>query len=712
LPSLHGDRIFLKARLTVAAPSGRVPTQAELQACSLGQLDPERCREVARHLAEHPECLPFVEATPDDEVVRHLRGAGTLPRARSRPWLLEMAVEAVLPVLGGCAGALAGGAEGGLVGVAAEKAINFFGRLIIDKWRDWLRGLPAGLQAAALTELAETAPEVARSEVAAALAVKAPQASPADRQVAIDYLSAIPRSVRRSLLSSREKGGRQLPPTIAPDNSLSLLQLLPTDLPPYPAPTDLPGTDYRLEELIGSGGFGAVYRASSPSLQYLPLAIKFCPDRSLLPALQQERDNLERLMREGGKTWSSRLVRLYGYDLEHRTPYLVCEFVAGGDLVRWLASRRGTADRGLNPAEALALITQVADALAFAHERGLVHRDLKPANVLMTGEGTIKLADFGIGGVVARQAVQASRIGTMASCHLSAAEQVSLFRGAGTPLYMSLEQKQGADPDPRHDVYSLGVMWYQLLVGDVTREMTHGWARELEKKFGVPVAHISLIEKCVGWIEERPRNAGELLPLLSAFQASEGTQTRTTASELPPARSVPAAAEVSLPPPWSLESHSAESPVPPTAESARFRQLRFVTGMRQLLERHEMADSASGLHWPVVQGIVLGGLTGYLVGGGLGSLLYHVLFQWLGEGSENAGLIAISGGVIVGLACWIAVIWLRLRLHWKAIRDCVAKIDQMLTMFPQECQTWGGRAALADRETVKVILRELKTRQR
>jgi hypothetical protein len=97
-------------------------------------------------------------------------------------------------------------------------------------------------------------------------------------------------------------------------------------------------------------------------------------------------------------------------------------------------------------------------------------------------------------------------------------ERASLFRGAGTPLYMAPEQRRGAAPDPRHDLYSLGVMWFQLLVDDVTRELHPGWAKELTVRFRVPRAHIDLIERCVGWLEERPGDAGELLGLLRAAE--------------------------------------------------------------------------------------------------------------------------------------------------------------------------------------------------
>src|SRR5207248_6399488 len=129
--------------------------------------------------------------------------------------------------------------------------------------------------------------------------------------------------------------------------------------------------------------------------------------------------------------------------------------------------------------------------LAFAHGQGLVHRDLKPANVLMDG-ATLKLADFGLGGVSASR--PSSQTGTLTTL----AEQVSLFRGAGTPLYMSPEQRRGAPADPRHDLYSLGVIWYQLLVGDMRRELHPAWAKELTGRFGVPTEQVALIERCVG----------------------------------------------------------------------------------------------------------------------------------------------------------------------------------------------------------------------
>jgi WD40 repeat protein len=173
---------------------------------------------------------------------------------------------------------------------------------------------------------------------------------------------------------------------------------------------------------------------------------------------------------------------------------------------------------------ALGLMRRICEAVAFAHSRGLVHRDIKPSNILVSGN-TIKLADFGIGGVVARFAASRSSVGT-ALADLTASEQRSLFRGAGTPLYMSPEQRQGDPPEPRHDVYSIGVMWYQFLVSDFTRELHAGWADELAEEYDVPQKQIDIIQQCVGYQKNRPATAKELLDLLPSPTLPSSPPTR------------------------------------------------------------------------------------------------------------------------------------------------------------------------------------------
>jgi serine/threonine protein kinase len=498
---------------------------------------------------------------------------------KQRNILLYLAAEGVIAVLGGCAGAVAGGPMAGLAGVAVgkavEKAVNLFGRGIVERWRKRLEETPAEANAA-VAELAAMPAAEARAEARSILLDLAPDADAADVSIALEFLSAIPRAVDRALVPD-PKGGRSLPLAVSFAESRSLLRLLPETVPPYPAPAELPGTPYQLDALIGAGGFGAVYRASSRTLQHLPLAIKFCLDPAVFHTLNQERSNLERLMRAGGRG-SDHVVKLYGYDLDHPTPYLVYEYVAGGDLTQLVARNSG----GVSPPEARAWVTQIAEGLAFAHRAGLVHRDVKPANILVSvascqlpvvaaagarpprhAEGTdvgdigrqqqlatddwqratLKVADFGLGGVAAALAAR-SRIGTTTADYLSLADQASLFRGAGTPLYMSPEQRRGAPPDPRHDLFALGVVWFQLLAGDVSRELHPGWAKELTVKHGVPPSHIAVIERCVGWFEERPKNAGELLELLRELPDSPVPVRTVPVAPAPPIAPSPSAETV------------------------------------------------------------------------------------------------------------------------------------------------------------------------
>jgi serine/threonine protein kinase len=639
--------------------------------------------------------------------------------------LLKLAIEGVIPVLGGCAGALAGGIAGGVVGVAVgqgvEKAINFFGPHIVRKWAAWFRGQPPGARQAAVAELAALPPEQARQQVAAAVEQLAPGADRADKDRAVEYLTAIPRSVQRSLVSDRSAGGLTLPPTLSVEDPQALLQLLPTDVPPYAAPSALPGTEYRLEELIGTGGFGAVYRATNPSLQYLPLAIKFCLDPALRDTLRQERKNLERLMKAGGQSWSPRIVRLYGYNLEHATPFLVYEYVSGGDLVHWLAARQARDGGRLRPAEVVKLIAQVAEALAFAHQRGLVHRDLKPANVLI-GDKTLKLADFGIGGVVAQQAARGSRIGTVAANQLSLAEQVSLYRGAGTPLYMSVEQRRGEAPDPRHDLYSLGVLWYQLLVGDVTRELHHGWADELKEKLAAPRQHIEMIQRCVGWIEKRPRDAGKLLQELRSAAAAAPTP--------PGLPEAPAAAAPQPPAPPPLPSNvkkpadassNPQPPAPPPLSSDNPRHTRLVIGLKRLLGCHQaVALTRRGPAVVTVLGVLVGVVAFLAIRAGFMEILKPTNplvapeeeWEAYRRSDDRAGKISTLLGVLGGLGVGGGLLfWLMLRsrkVQPRAEQDLEVKAKALLGEFPQECQAWGGLPALRDPDVLKEMIRAVE----
>jgi serine/threonine protein kinase len=127
-------------------------------------------------------------------------------------------------------------------------------------------------------------------------------------------------------------------------------------------------------------------------------------------------------------------------------PYLVLEYVDGTLLREYLRQRAP-----LLPEEAVSITIQLADALQYCHEHGVVHRDLKPENILIQPDGTVKLVDFGIALLQGARRLTFRRLTT----------------GFGTPDYMAPEQVQGDRGDARTDVYALGVMLYEMLTGDV-----------------------------------------------------------------------------------------------------------------------------------------------------------------------------------------------------------------------------------------------------
>ena len=246
-------------------------------------------------------------------------------------------------------------------------------------------------------------------------------------------------------------------------------------------------------------------------------------------------------------------------------------------------------------------------------------------------------------------------------------------------------------------------MWYQLLVGDVTREMHPGWVDELEEA-GAPREQVELIRRCVG--ARRPKDAGELLPLLRVAQAPRGEAQNRAAAPEPDPISEPAAEDAPPPAPLSGGRSSVKVPGPSTAESERSRNIRFATGLRQLLGCHQVVAKWRAITWQVMLAVSVGLPAGFF--GASGIILPFK--ESLSDGALAAACVLL-GLAIIGGSVWLGI-WFRRKARRSAEEALASKIDQLLAEFPQECQTWGGRAALADREIVKEIFRELETPQR
>jgi len=196
---------------------------------------------------------------------------------------------------------------------------------------------------------------------------------------------------------------------------------------------------YVVQEKLGQGGMGVVYKALDPQLQRLAavkvLASELAADTKFVARFQREARVLASLS-------SPYVAQIYFISELERPPFFAMEFIEGPTLGRVLA------DQGKLPLRrALELVTQMEQGLAHAAEKGIIHRDIKPDNVMLTLKGQVKLTDFGLVKVASGPGLTSRGI------------------VLGTPLYMSPEQARGEEVDLRSDIYSVGATFYHMLVG-------------------------------------------------------------------------------------------------------------------------------------------------------------------------------------------------------------------------------------------------------
>ena len=211
---------------------------------------------------------------------------------------------------------------------------------------------------------------------------------------------------------------------------------------------------YEVLELIGRGGMGEVYRAHDAKLKR-DVALKVLPE-----AFANDAQRMARFEREAQLLASlnhPNIAAIYGLEQSDNLRFLVLELVPGETLAERL--RRGP----LPVSEALELARQIADAVAAAHDNGVIHRDLKPANIKITPDGQIKVLDFGLARF-AEADPDAIGEGVSDSPTLSAhATRVGVI--LGTAAYMSPEQARGRTVDKRTDIFSFGAVLYEMLTG-------------------------------------------------------------------------------------------------------------------------------------------------------------------------------------------------------------------------------------------------------
>jgi hypothetical protein len=292
---------------------------------------------------------------------------------------------------------------------------------------------------------------------------------------------------------------------------------------------------YEILAPLGAGGMGEVYRARDPRLGR-EVAIKVLPE-----ALADDPSRLGRFEREAKATGAlnhPHILAIHDIGEHERRPYVVYELLEGQTLGERM--REGP----LPPHEALTWATQVAQGLAAAHAQGIIHRDLKPENLFLTKAGPLKILDFGLAKVARPQVDSDASIDPE---DLTAARESLTAEGAilGTVGYMSPEQVKGERADHRSDIFSLGVVLYEMLSG--RRPFKGGTAPETmaailkedppalpEEKISPPIAEV--VGRCLEKEPEARFQSAHDLGLALEVLAASVADTRPAVTALDPAR--------------------------------------------------------------------------------------------------------------------------------------------------------------------------------
>jgi predicted Ser/Thr protein kinase len=221
----------------------------------------------------------------------------------------------------------------------------------------------------------------------------------------------------------------------------------PTDIPTAPPPAEIAAHFPQLEilELLGRGGMGMVYKARQPQLDRI-VALKILPpetggDGAFAERFAREARTLARLNHPN-------IVSVYEFGERDGLFFFIMEYVDGANLRQLILSK------AIAPKEALAIVPRLCEALQFAHEEGVMHRDIKPENILIDKKGRVKIADFGLAKILGLDTADLGL--TQAGMSL------------GTPRYMAPEQIDHPEQvDHRADIYSLGVVFYEMLTGEL-----------------------------------------------------------------------------------------------------------------------------------------------------------------------------------------------------------------------------------------------------
>lgn len=342
------------------------------------------------------------------------------------------------------------------------------------------------------------------------------------------FLTQVPAVARQSLKRPGDRTGKTIPPHLDLLDPIQLVGLLPRRLPLFQTGEPLPhAPQWRFVNLLGAGGFGEVWLARHTFLDQVR-AVKFCLDpKARKRLLEHEGEVVKRVMAASTQVRADEhgIVPLVDAYLDGETPWLAYEYVDGGDLAM-VIREHATLPAETRSQRALSILADLADLIGRYHTLPLpiIHCDLKPANILLAIAGNgwrLRVTDFGIG---------------QAAIPTPSLNLGETFRGAHSPIYSSPQQKRGLKPDARDDVYALGIIGWQLMLGNLEEERPTGRWRKRLAACRLSEAILDLLESC--WDDdasERPANAAELGARIR--KSLEPVQEVATAKDASPPRS-------------------------------------------------------------------------------------------------------------------------------------------------------------------------------
>ncbi|RMF04819.1 MAG: serine/threonine protein kinase, partial [Chloroflexi bacterium] len=355
---------------------------------------------------------------------------------------------------------------------------------------------------------------------------------------------------------------------------------------------------------LGRGGMAEVYKAYQPGLD------RYVGIKVLHAHLVDDQDFIGRFEREAlaiGKLRHPNIVQAVDFDRDGETYFMAMEFIDGPTLKDELKARR-VSNQPFTLDEVARIFSALCNAIDYAHSRGMVHRDIKPANVMISDEGQVVLTDFGIARIMG--ATQYTQTGAL----------------SGTPAYMSPEQGQGERGDERSDIYSLGVMLYEMVTGIVPFDA--------DTPFAVIMKHISEPLPLPSKINPNVPEAVERV-ILKAMSKDPDDRYQTAGEMAAALREA-----VGLAPGDSLATH----PLVTVAAAPQIQQIEHETGPISSMNRTALGNTSSGATSPAAT-VWSDGSTATAVGptGGKGLPLLAIL---------------VGGGVVILLLMVIIAVLL------------------------------------------------------